>query len=72
MDRKDILKDIKRVVVKVGTALIGSPTTGLNSDRVEKLVDEVAALRHSRVEVILVTSGAIGAGMRELGLSVRP
>ena len=72
MDRKGILKDIKRVVIKVGTALIGSSTTGLNFERMEKLVDEIADLRRSRVEVILVTSGAIGAGMRELGLSVRP
>ncbi len=72
VDRKDILKDVKRVVIKVGTALIGPPTTGLNFERMEKLVDEVASLRHSQVEVILVTSGAIGAGMRELGLRVRP
>ncbi|MCD5390718.1 glutamate 5-kinase [candidate division NPL-UPA2 bacterium] len=67
-----MLKDVRRVVIKVGTALIGSPTGGLNFGRMEKLVDEVAALLRSRVEVILVTSGAIGAGMKELGLKARP
>lgn len=72
VDRKNILKDVRRVVIKVGTALIGSPTGGLNFGRMEKLVDEVAALLRSRVEVILVTSGAIGAGMKELGLKARP
>lgn len=56
----------------MGTALIGSPATGLNLERMEKLVDEIASLRRSQVEVILVTSGAIGAGMKELSLKERP
>ncbi len=69
---KELFKDIKRVVIKVGTAVLASPATGLNGKRVEKIVDEIVDLRRSRREVILVTSGAIGAGMKALGLKERP
>lgn len=70
--RKELFKNIKRVVIKVGTAVLASPTIGLNDKRIEKIVDEIVDLRRSNREVILVTSGAIGAGMRALGLKKRP
>ena len=70
--RKELFKNIKRVVIKVGTAVLASPTIGLNDKRIEKIVDEIVDLRRSDREVILVTSGAVGAGMRALGLKERP
>jgi len=59
-------------VIKVGTAVLASPTVGINDKRIEKIVDEIVDLRQSGQEVILITSGAIGAGMRALGLQERP
>ncbi|NOX97865.1 MAG: glutamate 5-kinase [Nitrospirae bacterium] len=70
--RKELFKDIKRLVIKVGTAVLASPTVGINDKRIEKIVDEIVDLRQSDQEVILITSGAIGAGMRALGLKERP
>lgn len=70
--RKELFKDIKRVVVKVGTAVLASPTCGLNDQRIEKIVDEIVDLRRSNREVILVSSGAVGAGMRALGWKEKP
>lgn len=71
-ERKELFKDIKRVVIKVGTAVITSPFIGLNDKRIEKIVDEIVDLRRGHREVILVTSGAIGAGMKVLGLKEKP
>ncbi|MCD5397747.1 glutamate 5-kinase [candidate division NPL-UPA2 bacterium] len=70
--RKELFKDIKRVVVKVGTAVLASPTSGLDDKRIEKIVDEIVDLRRSNREVILVSSGAVGAGMRALGWKEKP
>ena len=70
--RKELFKDIGRVVIKVGTAVLASPSIGIDGKRIEKIVDEIVALHRSNREVILVTSGAIGAGMKALGLKERP
>jgi len=71
-DRKDVLKKIKCVVVKVGTTLLTSPPRGLDEKKVEKVVSEVNSLRQLGVKVILVTSGAIAAGARQLGAKKKP
>ncbi len=65
-------KNIKRLVVKVGSSTLSYPTGKLNISQMEQLVRELADLRNSGKEVILVTSGAVGAGMGRLGLSQKP
>lgn len=72
MTRKDYLKDTKRLVVKVGTSTLTFENGLLNLSRIDKLVRELANLHNKGYEVILVTSGAIGAGMGSLGLKERP
>jgi glutamate 5-kinase len=72
MTRKDYLKDIKRLVVKVGTSTLTFENGLLNLSRIDKLVRELANLQNKGYEVILVTSGALGAGMGSLGLKERP
>jgi glutamate 5-kinase len=72
-DRKFIahrLTDAKRVVVKVGSALLVDPEKGrLNRAWLENFAQDVAALRKRGQDVILVSSGAIALGRRHLGLS---
>ena len=63
----------KRVVIKVGSStLTGSAGHALDESAVEALVKVVAELRSHGAEVVLVSSGAIAAGLAPLGLTVRP
>lgn len=62
----------KRIVVKVGTSTLTYATGKLNLDQLERLVRELADLRHRDIEVVLVSSGAVGAGMGKLGLRSKP
>lgn len=60
----------RRVVVKVGSALLVEKSTGsVHRAWLEALADDIAALRARRQEVVLVSSGAIALGRRELGLA---
>jgi glutamate 5-kinase len=60
------------VVVKVGSSSLTTSSGSIDDDRVDALVDALAERRASGVEVVLVTSGAIAAGLEPLGLKVRP
>ncbi|WP_309504657.1 MULTISPECIES: glutamate 5-kinase [Nocardioides] len=62
----------KRIVVKVGSSSLTTAAGGIDPDRVRDLVDVLAKLRSSGVEVVLVSSGAIAAGLAPLGLKKRP
>lgn len=61
-----------RVVVKVGTSTLTHPSGSFNLRHIESLVKTLSDIRNSGVEIILVTSGAIGLGMAKLGLRERP
>ncbi len=62
----------KRVVVKVGSSSLTSGPSGLDGDRVDALVDVLAAHVGGGCQVVLVSSGAIAAGLLPLGLTARP
>ena len=62
----------RRVVVKVGSSSLTSAAGGIDPGRVRRLVDVLAGSRASGVEVVLVSSGAIAAGLSPLGLARRP
>ena len=62
----------KRIVIKVGTSTLSHSTGKLNFQRIEKLVRELADLANQGKEIILVTSGAVSAGMDRLGLKEKP
>ncbi len=64
--------DARRVVVKVGSSSLTTTDGGLDTARVDALVDVLAARRAAGVEIVLVSSGAIAAGLAPLGLSRRP
>ncbi|HET7683115.1 MAG TPA: glutamate 5-kinase [Marmoricola sp.] len=61
-----------RVVVKVGSSSLTTAGGGIDPDRVRGLVDTLAGRRAAGVEVVLVSSGAIAAGLAPLGMSRRP
>ncbi|MCR4576002.1 MAG: glutamate 5-kinase, partial [Lentisphaeria bacterium] len=71
-ERAKLLKNVKRVVVKVGSRLLMDVAGVSAQQRVEELVREIAALRQRGLEVILVTSGAVATGMELLGTKMRP
>lgn len=62
----------RRVVVKVGSSSLSSLAGGLDLARLHRLVDALAARRTSGSQVVLVSSGAIAAGLAPLGLARRP
>lgn len=65
-------KDIKKLVVKVGTSTLTYETGKMNIRRMMKLCSVLADLHNSGIDVVLVTSGAIGVGVGKLGLSEKP
>ena len=66
------LAEAPTLVVKVGTNALSRADDSLNVDRVRSLANELADLRDAGRRVVLVSSGAVGAGMDVLGLSKRP
>lgn len=70
--RTELFKDIKRVVVKLGTRVVTVHQNELNHTAIQKLAEDVAELKSSGVQVAIVSSGAVGAGMGRLGLKARP
>ncbi|MFG2597243.1 glutamate 5-kinase [Streptomyces sp. 840.1] len=65
--------EARRIVVKVGSSSLTTAAGGLDADRVDALVDVLAKVRDGgEREVVLVSSGAIAAGLAPLGLHRRP
>jgi glutamate 5-kinase len=62
----------KTIVVKIGTKVIASPDKSLDRQMLKGIVDQIADVLDKNARVIVVTSGAIGAGMGILGLKKRP
>ena len=72
MDARQRLKEARRVVVKVGTSTLAHETGMLNLYRIDHLLRELADLMNEGREIILVSSGAIAAGLSKLGLAKKP
>ena len=66
------LKEVKRVVVKVGTSTLTYENGNINLTRIEKLTRILSDMINSGNEVVLVTSGAIGVGVSKLKLKEKP
>lgn len=72
MSARERLREAKRIVVKVGTSTLTHPSGGMNLHRIEHLVRELIDEANQGKELLLVSSGAIAAGMNALGLKERP
>ncbi|HLZ39025.1 MAG TPA: glutamate 5-kinase [Mycobacteriales bacterium] len=66
------VRDARRVVVKVGSSSLTTRAGGLDGEQVDALVATLAAQRAGGREVVLVSSGAIAAGLVRLGFTTRP
>ena len=66
------MKPVKRIVVKVGTSTLTYETGKTNIRRMMKLCSVLADLHNAGLDVVLVTSGAIGVGVGKLGLDEKP
>ncbi|MBQ0795306.1 glutamate 5-kinase [Zhongshania sp.] len=71
-ENRRALKTCKRVVVKIGSALLTNDGRGLYAEGLDAWVSQLAALRASGREVVLVSSGAVAEGMTRLGWRERP
>jgi glutamate 5-kinase len=72
MTRRDEVAAAGRIVVKVGSSSLTTPAGGIDPDRVRMLVEALVGVRARGAEVVLVSSGAIAAGLAPLGLARRP
>jgi glutamate 5-kinase len=70
--QRESLKSAARLVVKLGTGVLTDSRKQIDPAQLEQLVAQVAALRKSGKEIVIVTSGAVGAGMGALGYERRP
>jgi len=66
------LRTARRIVVKVGSSSLTTPAGALDYARLGELVDVIAARRSQGTQIVLVSSGAIAAGLTPLGLLRRP
>ena len=70
--RRELLQNITRLVVKLGTGVLTDSRKQPDPAQLEQLVAQIAEQRKAGREVVLVTSGAVGAGMGALGYEKRP
>ncbi len=70
--RHRILKEARRVVLKVGSSLVASKGLGLHTERLERLAAELAELKTQNRDILMVSSGAIVSGIEKLGLKEYP
>ena len=72
MTKRQNIKNTKRCVIKIGSALLTNDGAGLNMAGIATWVEQISNLRKNGVEVVLVSSGAVAEGMCRLGINKRP
>jgi glutamate 5-kinase len=70
--QRESLKKASRIVIKLGTGILTDSKKQPDHGQMKQLVSQMAALRQTGREIIVVTSGAVGAGMGVLGHTRRP
>ena len=68
MTRKEILKDVKKMLIKIGSAVL-TGDNGLDLHIIEQLVEEMVELKKRGCQIVIVTSGAIASGKHRMGLT---
>jgi glutamate 5-kinase len=72
LNRKEILKKVRRIVLKVGSRVLTAKGRTLSQPVFDRLAKEVSASKKLGYEVVIVSSGAIASGMARLGLMEKP
>jgi glutamate 5-kinase len=67
-DRRDLITRSRRIVIKIGSAVLAGSGEGLDQQRIGQLVADIASVMDQKREVLIVSSGAIAAGLAKLGL----
>lgn len=70
--RAHFLSQARRLVMKIGSSILAAPSTGLRLDHIQRLANEIGQLKRDKRDIVLVSSGAIVAGIEKLGLKVYP
>jgi glutamate 5-kinase len=70
--RQEIIQTARTVVIKVGTSVLSNDDDSLNVSRIAALAEQICRIRQTGRRVVLVSSGAVGAGMGLLNLKQRP
>jgi glutamate 5-kinase len=70
--RRQILSKVKKIVVKIGTGVLTTDDGCLDKNQIKQLAGQVVELKKMGYGVVVVSSGAIGSGMGELGIEKRP
>lgn len=63
---------MKRLVVKIGSNILAEKGAGLDTRRISSIARDISALHDGGYDIVVVSSGAVAAGMRKLGLKERP
>ncbi|KGK88166.1 gamma-glutamyl kinase [Desulfosporosinus sp. HMP52] len=66
------MTEVRRVVLKIGSSSLNHPQGGIDERAINEIASVIAALKQSGVECIIVSSGAVAAGMGQLKLTARP
>ncbi|MCF6157402.1 MAG: glutamate 5-kinase [wastewater metagenome] len=70
--RSQILSKVKKIVIKIGTGVLTTDNGYLDKEQIRGLAEQVVELKKMGYCVVVVSSGAIGSGMGELGIGKRP
>lgn len=70
--RHTLLNRNQRLVIKIGSALLTANGQGLAAEAIAGWVQQICAIRQQGIEVVLVSSGAVAAGLSALGMTQRP
>ena len=70
--RQEVFKACQTVIVKIGTNVLTTDTDRLDLDRIQCISDQIFRIQQTGRKVVLVSSGAVGAGIGILGLKRRP
>ena len=66
--RQEVIQTARTVVIKVGTSVLSNDDDSLDVSRIASLAEQIVRIRQTGRRVLLVSSGAVGAGMGLLGL----
>ncbi len=70
--RASILSKARRLILKIGSSILAAPSSGLRLDHIQRLSNEIAQLKRDGRDIVLVSSGAIVAGIEKLKLKSYP
>ena len=66
------LQSVKRIVIKIGTSAITQSDGTIDEDFLQRIAAQIESLRKENKEILIVSSGAVGCGMKELSLLQKP